>query len=171
MARPTAIAFLALSLLACGRSEIAEPAALARPAADLHFGLSSYLTPAEVQERIRSADSVVLEDSPVPPRGQCPRFDQLSLSFRDRSDLDHLGELQAQFVNGRLYSIWFYPAEYSSYVSALSDAGLSPDADGEFSPSAHVRGWTYTQFDGRKYVAWEDRRVADEVRAWIMACS
>jgi hypothetical protein len=46
-----------------------------------------------------------------------------------------------------------------------------PDADGEFSPSAHVRGWTYTAFDGRKYVAWEDSRVAEEVRAWIMACS
>jgi hypothetical protein len=171
MARLTGIAVVAITLLACGRSEIAEPAAREHAAARFRFGLSSYLTPDEVRELMAPVGPVVLEDSPAPPRGSCPRFDQLSLSFPDRSDLDHLGELQAQFINGRLYSVWFYPREYSSYLSALSDAGVVPDADGEFSPSAHVRGWTYTAFDGRKYVAWEDSRVAEEVRAWIMACS
>jgi hypothetical protein len=93
------------------------------------------------------------------------------MTFPDRQDLDHRGELQAQFVNRRLYSIWFYPEDYSSYISSLSQTGTSPNSNGEFTSSADVRGWTYTAFDGRKYVAWEDKRVAKEVRAWIMACS
>lgn len=155
----------------CGKLSVVEPGRIKRAPAPLRFGLMSYMSPADVHRLFEDFPKTIVEDSASPPRETCPRFDVLTLSFVDVQDLAYPGELNVGFINGRLHSVWFYPEASGSYVTALTDSGVAFDSEDEFHPSTHVRGWTYTAHDGRRYVGWEDERLRDEINDWIMACS
>jgi len=129
------------------------------------------MTRDEVQQVFDGMHEKIIEDSASPPRGRCSRFDVVTLAFTDLRDLSHSGDLRVSFINGILHSVWFYPDDYRSYVAALNESGVTLNSRGEFTPSANVRGWTYTAYDGRQYIAWEDTRLAKEIHDWIIACS
>ncbi len=164
------ILMIASLLAGCWSNPLVEPGAIARTPATLRFGLTSYASPDEVRSIMGNmSPEVILDDSP--PTGDCPPYDQLWLAFKDQQDLGHSGELYVGFINGRLWTVTFFPDDYDSYVSALSESGTALNSQGEFSPSANVHGRTDTAFDGRWYVDWEDVRLSEEMGNWMSACS
>ncbi len=155
----------------CGKLSVVEPGRIERTPATLRFGLTSYLSPADVHRAFINNPKAIVEDYPAPPRGSCPRFDVLTLSFSGVQDLNNLGEINVSFINGKLHSVHFFPNDPDAYLSALAQSGFTFDSKGEFHPSSHVRGWAYTSHDGRRYIAWEDERLRDEINDWIIDCS
>jgi hypothetical protein len=141
------------------------------PPAPLLGSFESYASPSEVRKLLPNQLVVtVVEDSKLPADDMRPRFDVLDLRIEDFEHLGHRGELRAHFLNERLLGTWFYPDSYDTYIAALRRAGLSPVSENT-RVGRYTDLWTYRDFEDRSYVAWEDIRLADEQRRWIMRYS
>jgi hypothetical protein len=141
------------------------------PPASLLGSFESYASPSEVRKLLASQLVIaVVEDSKLPADDSRPRFDVLELRIENYEHLGHRGELRVQFLNERLLSTWFYPDSYDSYIATLRRSGLTP-VSVTTRVGQYTDLWTYRDFEDRPYVAWEDIRLADEQRRWIMKYS
>ena len=141
------------------------------PPAPLLGSFESYASPSQVRKLLPNQLAItVVEDSKLPAGDPRPRFDVLDLRIEDYEHLGHRGELLVQFLNERLLGTWFYPDSYDSYIAALRHSGLAPVSE-TTRVGRYTDLWTYRDFEGRPYVAWEDSRLADEQRRWIMKYS
>lgn len=165
MARHLAV-LAAVILAACNPP---EPGAKTREPEPLGLGLSSYATRAEVESILAGPAPTVLVNRPRPASDRCGRFDQLSLSFPDREDHGQHGELRATFINDRLLDVRFFPDSFDAYVKAIREAGAAYVVPGDMAGEGPTRSWTYSD-SSQSYIAWEDRRLKDEVQKWIRVC-
>ena len=181
------MAFLvAVCLIACG--DVPEPAAGRHSPLELISGFWSYQSIGETKNRLGPAVRwSVLDDTPVPARGSCPRFDTFRLAVPNWGHLGEPGELWLDFVNDALYSVSFFPDRPDQYLELLKRAGtelerlprtselgafvafLASPVTSRFAFSA--RTWKATAYTGRVYIGWEDPRIREEMHAWIASCS
>lgn len=97
-----------------------------------------------------------------------PAFEVESLLVRDFSHLGQRGNLLIIFFNNRLAKTLFFPSDQDKYLIALSfDIDHDVLSSEEFFVRPHVRIWAATDGQGKNYVGWEDRRLADEMARWI----
>jgi hypothetical protein len=160
----------AVAMVACTEPKDAY-AQIQSPPAQLLGELKSYASPTQVRSQLPSQLRVeTIEDSKLSDSDSRPRFDVLTWRVRDFEHLGHRGELRLTFLNDRLLGAWFYPQSYDSYLGALRDSNLEPASEPTRLDS-FTEFWTARDFQQQAYVAWEDARLADEQKRWIMKYS
>lgn len=166
------IVFILLSIASgCGR--VMEPTfidveAVTTPLID---GFESYASAAQVKDRVLSGMRWrTATDSHLFPGDRRPPYNILALSLEPFSHLGQTGELELFFFNDRLMSTWFYPSNPMAYLEAVRRAGILP-RDRDTWTGTYTRIRTYTDWQGRVYVAWEDIRLTIEQEQWIMRYS
>lgn len=142
--------------------------------AKLIFDLESFMSPEEVRQRLRSnvTSWEVEEESNMNNIKTRSSDNYYSISVKNFSHLNSLGELRLIFLNKQLMMIMFYPEEFSRYVETLikneklhikikhiarNEARVAPNARMEIvDASLFERGSGPT----RSYVSWEDIRLS-----------
>ncbi len=81
------------------------------------------------------------------------------------------GELELSFFNGLLMAVTFYPLEPEEYFAQLRTS-LDLPADGSSKRvSRHTMVRRGRDYKNRPYVMWEDEKLAQEHRDWIIKYS
>jgi hypothetical protein len=80
--------------------------------------------------------------------------------------LNHKGALQITLFNDRLLGMWFYPEDPEGYLEVLRQSETNLVEDRELI-RANVVLRQSRDYRGRVYVAWEDKRLAEESDRWI----
>jgi len=104
-------------------------------------------------------------------QGGCPRFDETNASVKRVADLGEVGDLRLDFINGRLYSILFYPDRFDAYLAKLEANGTRFDKDGFTVTALGVRAWTAPSATRPRFVAWSDQNIRSEIHWFTRACS
>jgi hypothetical protein len=162
-----------LATVACGGD-----AAIHRPSGDparLVNQLVSLASPAEVKQRpeFSAANWVVVEDSRTRRPSTSTRFDNLVITTDNYAVGNANGSLRMEFLNGMLMGTWFYPNDYQKCVDELAAAGVvfsieSGNGEGVALSGGDTKIRLGKDREGRRYVAWEDRRLIDEMNKWLM---
>lgn len=114
-------------------------------------------------------DDEVVEDSHLGPADRRPRFDVYTVSQKGFTHLGQVGELVLQFFNDRLMETRFFPDNVDAYLAALANAAvdLRQQSEAEATVPPYTRLSTAIDYKKRRYVAWEDVRLAEEMKLWI----
>ena len=72
-----------------------------------------------------------------------------------------------QFFNDRLMETRFFPNGVDAYLATLANAGVDLTKQSEVTVPPHTRLWTEMDYKKRRYVGWEDVRLAEEMKLWI----
>lgn len=151
--------------------EIAEPGAFAFQPVTLRFGLKSYSNSDEVKRLLANSAPNVVGRYRNAAKNSCPQFNSLMLSFPAVVDLEHEGEMYTHFINDHLHAVYFLPVDYTSYLEALTAAGI------QIQPSSHFllrfRGMNIkkAELNRVKNVLWYDVRLDEEISTWFRLCS
>ena len=135
-------------------------------------GIESRATPTVVQDRLGvSVDKWrIIEDGSLPPGDKRPRFAVKTVSILGFEDRELKGELVLRFFNDGLASAWFYPDDFARYRSQLARVNVLPESEKE-----KVSGRTLIRegedYQGRRYIAWEDRNLLNEQQRWLQKYS
>lgn len=162
-----------LATLACGRA-----APIQRPAGEptqLVNGMRSLASPTEVKqlpEFIRTRWAVI-EDSKTREPSRANRFDDYVIVASDYKVEGVSGSLRLEFLNGMLLATWFYPSDYKTCLEELAAKGVSFVPDSTSNADAGIsRGNTTIRlgkdYEGHRYVAWEDTRLVDAMNQWLL---
>ncbi len=165
------VSVLGLTLLvtvACG-----EPMQVVPPseATELVNGMSSLASPAQVKGRREFAATrwVVIEDSKTRKPSKAGRFDDYVILASDYRVGSVSGKLRLEFLNSQLMSSWFYPADYETCLKEIAATGISFPRGGQPVTS---RGNTTIRlgkdYEGHRYIAWEDSRLIEEMNRWLL---
>lgn len=132
-------------------------------------GLVSYQSAKDVRRQLAPLSWEVVEDSHLGPTDQRPRFDVYTVSLKKFTHLGQVGELVLQFFNDRLMETRFFPDNVDAYLAALANAGvdLRQQSEAEVTVPPHTRLSTAIDYRKRRYVGWEDIRLAEEMKRWI----
>src|SRR5438874_1404513 len=91
-----------------------------------------------------------------------PRLDLLGLSVANYSDLGYMGELQLEFSNDRLSSVWFFPEKYDDYLAKLNTTGVVVERVGAATTARNPEIIAHHDERNRRYVGWEDVRIIQQ---------
>jgi hypothetical protein len=164
----TVAAILPFAVVATGCTEPRDAYAKVHvPPAQLIGQYQSSQTPQQVMAAIREAKwkFVVVEDSKGPePPDRRPRFDFLSVEVEDQEYCGQRGVLKMVFFNDRLNSTIFFPPDVRTCLNAL---GQQPTATEGRLVAANTLFLTSTDYKGRPYVSWHDKRMNDEQDRWV----
>ncbi len=95
-----------------------------------------------------------------------PKYEIKQVTLLDYRHLEHLGKLTVTFFNDRLMSTTFYPHDVDRYLSELRKRGIEFKTDlAAFSVHTLIR--VGTDYQGNRYVDWEDKGLAEEMGKWI----
>jgi hypothetical protein len=131
-------------------------------------GFESYATAEQIKEQaLVGLEWSVMEISSLPPGDRRPPFNMLTLSVPSFSHQQHTGELRLHFFNNRLESTCFYPSDPAAYVQALRQAAILTDDANEGSARPFTYIWVETDYRGKVYVGWTDRRLQAQSNRWI----
>ena len=109
--------------------------------------------------------TIVTEDSKLPGNDRRPRFDMYTIEIPDREFCGQKGTLRLLFFNDRLASPWFYPEQSQPCLQHLRGSGVT--VSDKQTTVGNIITWFGTDYRGRPYVAWEDRRLREEQDRWI----
>jgi len=141
------------------------------PHAALISGFESYISAADARKRVPAQLPVrVLFESTTSADDPRPRFDELTLRVSGFVHEGFTGDLDLEFLNDRLVSTEFCPAEPDSYRRALRASGVHFENDEENANSPHpgvlTLIWaTYADpndSENRSCVDWVDARLFAE---------
>lgn len=166
-----ALAAVCCLVVACKVNPVDEPAAGVPNPRPLAFGLSSYATLAEGRARFGPNAAWSVDERRKAAQGSCPRFDETNASVKRVADLGEVGDLRLAFINGRLYSILFYPDHFDAYLTKLEANGTRFDKDGFTSTGLGARAWTAASTIRPRFVAWSDQNIESEIHWFIRTCS
>jgi hypothetical protein len=107
----------------------------------------------------------VTEDSKLPPTDRRPRFDMYVIEIPDREFCGQKRTLRLLFFNDRLASTAFLPERSQPCFEYLRRSGVSV-SDKQITVGDIIT-WSSTDYKGRPYIAWEDRRLREEQDRWI----
>lgn len=94
------------------------------------------------------------------------RYEVQQVTLLSYRHFGQTGKLVVSFFNDRLASTTFYPNDVDRYLSELKRNGIEFKTDSaDFSAHTVVR--VGTDYQGNKYVDWEDKGLAKEMRDWI----
>jgi len=133
-------------------------------------GFVSYASRAEVLAVLgREVTLHVVEDSPGVADGR-PPFAIFTVDAQPMSCFGQRGFLRVSFFNDRLVEAWFYADDPDALLAAMREPGLVFD---RVEPVKHGSVRIVARHDaaGRRYVNWQDVRLADQLRRWIMRYS
>jgi len=137
--------------------------------------LVSLASPTEVKQRSEFARArwAVVEDSKTQKPSASAKFDDYVILTDDYTLGNVNGSLRLEFLNGMLMATWFYPSDYQKCLDELAAAGVVfPTGASEGEETAASYGDTAIRlgkdYEGRRYVAWEDRRLIDEMNKWLL---
>lgn len=136
------------------------------PGASLVSGFVSYTTRAEALPAT-GADIVwrVVEDSPGPVDGR-PPFAIHVVEAASVSCFGQRGTLQVSFFNDRLYEVCFCADNPGALLAELMSQGLEL-VDGMEVARGDVAVAAVTTLHGRRYVRWQDVRLARQMERWL----
>jgi len=162
-----------LAALACGEAvPIQQPTG---EPAQLVDGIRSLASPAEVKQRPEFARTqwVVIEDSKTRKPSKAGRFDDYVIMTSDYKLGGVNGSLRLEFLNGQLMATWFYPSDYRKCLEELAATGVSfPPKSSDSAGPRISRGSTTIRlgkdYEGHRYIAWEDSRLVDEMNQWLL---
>ena len=132
----------------------------------------SLLSPEAVRRlpRFRSSHWRIKDHTKVLRDGR-PPFDELVVSLTDFDSHSTTGELLLDFYNGKLMSMTYYPTDQGVYEKLVNNAAFQKDVGGRWvhrvpgTPATLVvKGQDHR---GRRFVSWEDERLARHLLAWI----
>ncbi len=127
----------------------------------------SYQSVAHVRRALAAPSWEVVEDSHLGANDRRPRFDIYTVCLKGFVHLGQEGELSLHFFNDRLMESRFFPNDVDAFLAALANAGVDLRKQSEATAPPHTRLWTAMDYEKRKYVGWEDVRLADEMKYWI----
>lgn len=130
-------------------------------------GLMSYQSVEHVRRELAALSWEVVEDSHLGANDRRPRFDVYTASLKGFVHLGQVGELTLQFFNDRLMETRFFPKDVDAFLAALANAGVDLRRQSDATALPHTRLWTAMDYKKRRYVGWEDVRLADEMKFWI----
>jgi hypothetical protein len=166
-------ALVLLTTLACGpETPIQRPAGDPTPLVNEILSLAS---PTEVKQRPEFAGTrwVEIENSRTRKPSKSARFDDYVIMASEYTVGGVSGSLRLEFLNGLLLGTWFYPSDFQKCIDELAATGISfpPDSPGSLETGIS-RGNTTIRlgkdYEGRRYVAWEDSRLVDAMNQWLM---
>lgn len=136
------------------------------PGASLLPGFVSYTTRAAALTAT-GADVVwrVVEDSPGPVDGR-PPFAIHVVEAIGVSCFGQRGTLQVSFFNDRLYEVSFLADDSGALLAELRSQGLEL-VDGMEVARGDVAVAAVTPLRGRRYVRWQDVRLAKQMERWL----
>jgi len=94
------------------------------------------------------------------------KYEVKEVIITNYSHFGQTGKLVVSFFNDRLMSTIFYPNDMHRYLSELKINGIEFKAD-SVDLSAHTLVRVGTDYQGNKYVDWEDKGLAKEMDEWI----
>ena len=156
-----------LGLNSCGPEPKEAYSTVANTKMELLPGFRSYESISVVSKHLGDQASrvKVTEDSKLPASDRRPRFDIYTVEVPDREFCGEKGTLRLLFFNDRLASTWFYPEQSESCLQHLRSSGIMV-SDKQTTVGDTII-WSSTDYKGRRYVAWEDRRLREEQDRWI----
>lgn len=128
--------------------------------------ITSYQRIDAVRRRFESTSWKVIEDNPGPTDGR-PPFRIYVAEVAPYSDHGQSGVLRLHFFNDRLMGTWFFPSDPIKYIEELKKAGLNFNEAGEADIAQYTRVRVASDYSGKRYVAWEDDRLRDELNKWV----
>lgn len=95
-----------------------------------------------------------------------PQFEVKRVTLPSFNHYGEAGSLEVSFFNDRLTSTAFYPFDVDRYLAELKNHGIQIRGN-----SANFSTYTFiriaTDYQGNRYVGWEDKRLAKEINNWI----
>ncbi len=131
--------------------------------------LKSYQTISDVRSSLGPLAEKweVLEDSGKGSKSSKPPFEIFTAVVHGYVHEGFRGDLRLTFFNNRLMSTWFYPDDLAGYRKALN-VKIPALAERE---SIKIPPFTVilvaTDYRGKRYVAWEDSRLQEQMSMWI----
>lgn len=182
MRRVFVVALIVLVAVATGCGDKHDYTQVVDEPAPLITGFQSYSRSASVRMSMRGKYGWnIIRAENLPANDKRPPFGTLSVSVEGFSHLGESGELQISFFNDRLEGTWFYPDDATAYLEKLNASGIAVgDTDSllvsEASETPKMRtvpapphGLVViaTDYRGKLYVAWVDKRLQAERSRWI----
>ena len=134
-------------------------------------GFVSRQSAAEVEAKLQQSNAkfAVVEDSKDNEKGSVLRV-PLSIRVLVVTGFTYLGmpgDLRLEFVNDELATTWFFPADTERFQAELGKRW--PDATSGRPMRLHAASELRTSLDyqGKRYWAWEDLNLRQEVERWI----
>ena len=162
-----AILVLVLGLSSCAPEPKDAYSKVANTKVELLPGFQSYESISAVSRQlgVQASRAKVTEDSKLPPSDRRPRFDIYTIEVPDRAFCGQKGTLRLLFFNDRLASTSFYPERSQPCLEYLRRSGVS--VSDKQATVGDIITWSSTDYKGRPYIAWEDRRLREEQDRWI----
>jgi hypothetical protein len=160
-----AVAALMLSGCGCG----GDFDTVATDRAQLVDGFESYMSQAELMVRLAErTDVTIIPDPKVHlPTDSRPPFNIVVVELASFEHLKHQGNLRITLFNNRLQHVRFFPEDPKGYFMLFrqSETTLWKHLERVF---GNVVLRQATDYRGRDYVAWEDKRLIEESNRWIL---
>ena len=162
-----AIFVLSLGLSGCAPEPKDAYSKVANSKVELILGFHSYESISTISRQLgdQANRAKVTEDSKLPPSDRRPRFDIYTIEVPDSEFCGQKGILRLLFFNDRLASTWFYPKQSESCLHHLRGSGIT--ISDKQTTVGDTIAWSSIDFNRRRYVAWEDRRLREEQDRWI----
>lgn len=162
-----AIFVLSIGLSGCGPEPKDAYSKVANSKVALILGFHSYESISTISRQLgaQANRAKVTEDSKLPPSDRRPRFDIYTIEVPDSEFCGQKGILRVLFFNDRLASTWFYPEQSESCLHHLRGSGIT--ISDKQTTVGDTIAWSSIDFNRRRYVAWEDRRLREEQDRWI----
>ena len=114
----------------------------------------------------------VVEDSKHASSEGRPPFNDYRVRVSSYQHFNCEGELKLEFFNNRLQSVWFYPNDIDAYLGKLNEVGVSvskgvPSILDDWVSWQHTSVWSSVDFQNRRYVIWEDKRLTQQMHRWV----
>ena len=155
------VVFSLLFIIAGCSSEFITPTSLS-------FGLTSYSNMEEVKSIVKNnnGDWKVIESSTLEKTDLRPPYSYVRIVSNNFFEKRFPGKTNLIFFNDRLMTVLFYPNDWSKYEKYLYP-NQATKKDGWKKTNGNLQIRINRNYNGDRYISWEDIKLSSEMRNWI----